>query len=318
MASPPATFQGELFTRFEGNPILTADAWPYPCNTVLNPAAVRLPSGEVLLLARVEDHLGFSHLTAARSPDGLTGWEVDSEPTLRPDPDNHPEESWGIEDPRAVWVDELGLFVVTYTAFSDSGPLVAMAHTEDFRRFERQGVIMPPDDKNAMLFPRRIGGNWMLLHRPTSSSVGQRGNVWISWSPDLNFWRGPQPVLRARPGAWWDSFRLGAGAPPLETEEGWLLLYHGVRETVAGDVYRVGLALLDLEDPRRVIRRGSSWVLGPRASYERVGDVPNVVFPTGCVRNNDELYLYYGAADTCIGVARASLSDLLTWLRAHG
>ena len=124
-------------------------------------------------------------------------------------------------------------------------------------------------------------------------------------------------MLAARPGGWWDSARVGVGAPPLETEAGWLLVYHGVRQTVAGALYRVGLALLDLEDPTRVTHRCGEWVLGPAESYELVGDVPGVVFPCGLIHDadTDELRLYYGAADTVVALATATLSDVLAFVR---
>lgn len=310
---------GELFHRSEHNPILTAADWPYPCNSVFNPAAVQLGSGETLLLVRVEDLRGFSHLTSARSADGVTNWEIDDHPTLLPDPLHRPEELWGLEDPRAVWVDELSAFVVTYTAFSEDGPLVAMARTTDFRRFDCQGPVMPPEDKNAALFPRRIGGQWLLLHRPASAHAAKRPHIWASRSKDLEYWSEPRPLLGAREGGWWDHTRIGLAAPPLDTPEGWLLFYHGVRQTVAGSIYRVGLALLDRDDPFRVIRRSGPWLMSPTATYEREGDVPNVVFPCGLIydEESDLLRLYYGAADTCVALATCTQSDLLLWLKEH-
>ena len=313
---PDSTVTGELFQRHPKNPILTAERWPYPCNTVFNPAAARLPSGQTVLVVRVEDHAGASHLTVARSQDGFTDWNIDASPTMVPHPE-YPEEQWGLEDSRVVWIDELERFALTYTAYSQDGPLVALALTEDFKTFERRGPIMPPDDKNAALFPRRFDGRWLLFHRPTSARPGQHAHVWASFSPDLKHWSDPCSVLRTREGFAWDYVRAGLGPPPLETPEGWLLIYHGVRTTVSGDIYRAGMALLDLENPCRVIRRGEAWVLGPRAAYERVGDVPNVVFPCGQVYDeaSGELRLYYGAADTSVAVATAQLSDLLQWLQ---
>ena len=305
----------QLFTRYELNPILTADGWPYSCNSVFNPAAARLDSGETVLLVRVEDYRGFSHLTVARSADGFTDWQIDAEPTFVPSP-AYDEERWGIEDARAVWLGEKGAWAVTYTAYSEDGPLVALALTEDFRTFERMGALMPPDDKNAALFPRKIDGRWMLLHRPTSSQRDMHPHIWASFSLDLQHWSQPHSVLRARPGAWWDHERIGIASPPIETDEGWLLLYHGVRAATGGDLYRVGLALLDLDDPTQVLLRGEPWIFGAREPYERHGDVPNTVFPCGHVldRETGELRLYYGAADTCVAVATAPLDDLLDWI----
>ena len=143
-----------LFTRYEGNPILTADQWPYPTNSVFNPGAIDL-DGETLLLARVEDMRGFSHLTAARSKDGKTDWRIDPQPTLAPDPKLR-EEQWGLEDARIVRLEEEGVYAVTYVSFSPGGPLVSLATTEDFRTFKRYGPLVPPEDKDACLFPRKF------------------------------------------------------------------------------------------------------------------------------------------------------------------
>src|SRR5258708_9217385 len=158
--------QATLFRRYEDNPILTAADWPYVVNTVFNPGAIRLQDGTTLILARVEDFRGHSHLCAARSKNGIDNWQIDPQPTLGPEPDKFPEELWGIEDPRITYVPELNQYVITYTSYSWGGPGVSLAVTEDFKKFVRYGVIMSPDDKDAALFPRKIGGRWALLHRP--------------------------------------------------------------------------------------------------------------------------------------------------------
>jgi len=310
----------ELLRRYEGNPILTTADWPYPANSVFNAGATLLRSGETLLLVRVEDRRGISHLTVARSRDGITNWRIDPQPTLRPDPEHYPEEVWGIEDPRITWIEELGCYAITYTSFSTSGPLVSLALTSDFRHFERRGVIMPPEDKDAALFPRRFDGRWALIHRPISTYPTLRANIWISFSPDLKHWGDHTVLLEARQGAWWDATKIGLSPPPIETPEGWLIIYHGVRMTPAGCLYRLGLALLDLEDPRRVIRRSDEWIFGPDAPYERVGDVADVVFPCGAILDprTGELRLYYGAADTSIALAIGHISEILDWLLKGG
>jgi predicted GH43/DUF377 family glycosyl hydrolase len=278
----------------------------------MNAGATRV-GDETVLLCRVEDRRGFSHLTCARSRDGASNWVVDERPALAYD-GTRPEEEWGLEDPRITYVEELGHWIIAYTAFGPAGPGVSLAWTEDFRTFERLGPVMTPHDKNAVLLPRRIGGDWVLFHRPTSV---EGADVWLSRSSDLRSWRSPERVLSRRRGGWWDSARIGMGPPPLETEDGWLVVYHGVRDTVAGGLYRAGLALLDREDPSVVLRRSEEWVLGPSADYEVTGDVPNVVFPCGLVHDEatDRLFLYYGAADTRVGLATASRSDVLGWLR---
>jgi predicted GH43/DUF377 family glycosyl hydrolase len=308
---------GELFRRNADNPILTSEDWPYPVNAVFNPAAATI-NGDTILLVRVEDRRGLSHLSVARSPNGIDNWLVDSEPLLAPAPDIASEQ-WGFEDPRVVWVAELERFVITCTAYGPAGPAVYLATTEDFKTVERHGIIRHPEDKNAALLPHRIDGRWVLFHRPKTQFGGAHGEIMISRSDDLESWSAPEEVLQPRDGAWWDSLRIGIGPPPLLTDHGWLLIYHGVKETVGGAIYRVGLALLDLADPTRVLRRVPGWVLGPAAPYERTGDVPNVIFPCGLVHENgtDELRLYYGAADSTIALATAQLQEVLDALLAE-
>ncbi len=299
-----------LFTRYEGNPIMTPEDWPYPTNAVFNPAAAKLNS-EVLLLIRVEDMRGFSHLTVARSADGFTNWEIDPTPTLEADQSSR-EERWGLEDPRIVWLEEQKQFAVTYVSFSEGGPVVSLAITKNFKAFARLGSLLPPEDKDACLFPRRFNGRFALIHRPV---VRGEAHMWISFSPDLKHWGDHRPLIRTRH-AYWDCHRVGLACQPIETPHGWMLFYHGVRSTTAGEIYRVGMALLDLNSPWRVLRRSAEWVLGPRAPYERIGDVSDVVFPSGAVvyKETDQLSLYYGAADSSIAVATAKLSDCIDYL----
>ncbi len=305
----------DLFVRSPDNPVLTVEALPYPANAIFNPAAARV-DGETVLLTRVEDLRGISRLHVARSSDGRTGWRVDDEALLAPDPDAHPEEIWGCEDPRLTWLPELEEWAITYTAYSRRGPLVSLAFTRDFRSIRRHGPIMPPDDKDAALFPRRFGGMWAMLHRP--SPIRGSAHIWVSYSPDLRHWGDHTMVLEAREGAWWDAEKIGLGPPPLETSEGWLLLYHGVKRTSSGRIYRLGLALLDLEDPTVALHRSEEWVFGPRESYESHGDVANVVFPCGWVHDQErgEVVMYYGGADTAIAVATASFDDLMAYVLA--
>lgn len=303
----------KLFQRHKLNPILTAADWPYPVHTVFNPAATLLPDGTTLLLCRVEDRRGISHLCAARSANGIDEWQIDPQPTFLPDPENYKEEVWGIEDPRITYVPELDKYGIVYTAFTRDGPGVALAFTTDFRTFERSGLIMSPDDKDAALLPHRIGDYWALIHRPVS---GSRANMWISYSADLRHWGSHKLMLESRRGAWWDANKIGLSPPPIKTEQGWLVIYHGVRHTAAGSLYRLGLALFDLATPERCIKRGDEWVFGPEEPYELNGDVGYVVFPCGYTigKDGDTLRLYYGAADTCIGLATGSIQNILNWL----
>jgi predicted GH43/DUF377 family glycosyl hydrolase len=304
----------ELFKRHPDNPILSVNDWPYNANSVFNAAAAYIDH-EVVLLVRVEDFRGFSHFTVARSKDGVHDWIIDKTPTFMPDPLNYPEEIWGIEDARITWVPELENWAITYTAFSRGGPLVSLATTKDFKMFNRLGAVMTPEDKDAAIFPVRFENRWAMLHRPvakTGDSIS--AEIWLSFSPDLKHWGDHQQLIHAREGSWWDAGKIGLSAPPLETSEGWLLLYHGVRSTASGSIYRLGIALLDLEDPRKVIRRSDEWIFGPKASYEREGDVDDVVFPCGWIEKDGIVDMYYGAADSCIALASAQLDDLVEYV----
>jgi predicted GH43/DUF377 family glycosyl hydrolase len=343
----------ELFQRYEKNPILTAKDWSYPANSVFNPGAVKIDNA-TLLLVRVEDYCGISHLTVARSPNGRDNWEIDEKPTFEPDPDNYPEEIWGIEDPRITYIEELEQWAVVYTAYSRDGPLVSIATTKDFRSYNRLGPVLPPQNKDAALFPVKFDGRWAIIHRGISHVVRNEmigdllleamekassdsvkkikkakswassdemveridvgSHIWISFSTDMIHWNDHRILIHARKGGWWDANKIGLSTPPLRTPEGWLILYHGVRQTVAGPIYRIGIALLDLEDPTKTLNRCDNWIFGPKEWYEVEGDVKNVVFPCGLVEDNGEIRIYYGAADSHVAMATAKLSDLLDYI----
>jgi predicted GH43/DUF377 family glycosyl hydrolase len=305
----------ELFHRYESNPIITAMDFPTMVNAVFNPGATVI-DGRTLLLLRVEERSGLSRLMVATSDDGLKDWELDPVRGLKPQLDTF-EEHWGIEDPRITKVGDE--YFVVYTGYSAGGPLVCLAKTRDFVHWERNGVLMSPDDKDAAIFPTTFSGRWALIHRPAPSASGLGAHIWLSFSPDLRHWGDARVLLPARRGGWWDANKVGLGPPPLLTPAGWLICYHGVRVTAAGAIYRLGLALLDRDDPTTVLARGNEWIFGPQESYERWGDVADVVFPCGWVLRDDgeTLHVYYGAADSVICVAEARLSTLLSHLAAH-
>ena len=305
----------ELLRRYSDNPILGPHDFPKMVNAVFNPGATVI-DGRTLLLLRVEHRTGLSSLVAATSEDGLTGWEIDPVRGLQSQSDRF-EEHWGIEDPRITRVGDE--YFVVYVGYSTAGPLVCLAKTRDFVKWERSGVLQPPEDKDAALFPTTFGGRWALIHRPAPAMPGVGAHIWLSFSPDLHHWGDARVLLAARHGAWWDANKIGLGPPPLLTKDGWLLCYHGVRVTASGSIYRLGLALLDRDDPTKVIARGNEWVFGPHEPYERSGDVPDVVFPCGWILRDDgdTLHVYYGAADSVVCVAEASLEKLLRHLEEH-
>lgn len=303
----------EIFKRCKYNPIITFHDMPYLCQAVFNPGATMV-NGETLLVIRVEDLEGKSHLTVARSRDGMTEWRIESEPLISPSDAAGPYEEYGCEDARVTYLEDLKKWVIAYTAYSSFGAGVAIIATKDFENVERFGLVLAPSNKDAAIFPRKINDRYWMLHRPEAGSIQ---HIWLNESTDLVHWGRPWCIIMERGGPMWDGYKVGANTVPIETEEGWLVLYHGVKQFAAGPTYRVGAALLDLEDPRRTIARLPYWVLGPHAHYEATGAVPNVVFPCGHTQVEDEIRVYYGAADTCICLATASVSELLGALREN-
>lgn len=307
-----------LLTRVGEGPLLEPTTAWWESRAVFNPGVVEGPDGTIHVLYRAQGRDGISRFGYARTRDGVTIEARSPDPVY--EPDIHDElERIGTEDPRIVRIGNL--YLVTYTAASlyrstDPHPQwlpegeppwrvrIALAATEDFRTFLRLGVLLPDvDNKDGVLFPERVGNRYLLLHRFPP-------DMWLATSTDLRHWEGHQIVLRTRP-ALWDERKLGAGPPPVRTSRGWLFCYHGVDHH---NVYRAGFALLDLEDPRRVLGRSQEPALEPLVSWEVTGQVPRVVFPTGMVLRGDELLVYYGAADTVIGVARGSLQQILAAL----
>jgi predicted GH43/DUF377 family glycosyl hydrolase len=256
----PTVRPRQLFTRYSANPILTPEDWPYTVNGVFNPGAAIGPDGETVLLVRVEDRSGISHLTVARSEDGFTDWKIDPRPTLAPRTSQY-EEAWGIEDPRITEIGEDQM--IAYTAVSPGGPLVSLASTQDFHSFQMRSIVSPPEDKDAALFPEMFDGRYALIHRPVSPYPHGEAHMWISFSPDLRHWGDHKILIESRRTGHWDREKVGLGPPPLRTAKGWLLLFHGVKATAAGLLYRAGLALLDLSDPTVVLARTDEWVFGP-------------------------------------------------------
>jgi len=303
----------DLLQRYEGNPIITAADIPFTCNTVFNGSVAKV-DGTYFILLRVEGQHGYSVFALGRSQDGYA-FEIERLPVMTPARDGPMEkyEVAGIEDPRITVVE--GTIYIVYTAFSGYGPCMALARTEDFKTYERLGLISEPGNKDGMLFPRKVGGRYVRFDRPIGNDVGR---IWVSFSRDLRYWGDSRVVISPRPG-YWDSYRLGASCVPIETEHGWLEIYHGVKMTSGGPIYRAGVVLLDLENPSEVIARSNVPILAPRTEYERIGDVNNVVFPSAAVVEDDgEVKVYYGSADTAICVATTTLDELVDLLNKHG
>ena len=248
-----------------------------------------------------------SHLRLARSRDGLH-FTVDPRPTLLP---STPYELYGMEDPRITALD--GAYYVAYTSPSPWGVAVSVIRTEDFRRFERPGVIFAPENKDVAIFPGRASGRYVALHRPVGGGMGTP-DIWVAYSPDLIHWGDHRRALGVRPGRW-DGSRVGAGAVPIRTQRGWLAIYHGA----VGHRYCLGTALFDLEQPHRLIGRSAEPIMTPIYAYEREGFFGSVVFTCGAVEMPDgRLLVYYGAGDSALAVAITSLEELMDTLEPVG
>lgn len=249
-----------------------------------------------------------SHLRVARSTDGIS-FTVEPAPALSP---ATAYESFGVEDARITLLD--GTYWINYTAVSPRGIATALASTRDFRSYERHGIVFPPNNRDVTIFPDRIDGRYVALHRPMPAGLGDVA-IWIASSPDLLAWGGHHHVASARPGGW-DDAKIGGGAVPFRVRagrwDGWLAIYHGVSESPT--TYSLGALLLDARDPSRVIGRSREPVLRPETSYEREGFFGGVVFTCGLLAEGDLVRVYYGAADGVTGVADLSLAEILAGL----
>ena len=284
--------------RFAGNPILAPiPQHDWESRTVFN-CGVAQTGDTVVLIYRAQGMAdNVSRLGFAVSADGLTFGRLDR-PVFEPGDET---ETKGVEDPRLTTIGHEHHML--YTAWSPLGIQVAMATTRDFFTWQRRGIVIPgPDNKDAALFPDKIGGRYVMFHRIPPA-------IWLAYSDDLNHWGDYRKIMDPRPGNW-DELKIGAGGPPLKTDQGWLCIYHGVN---LNRVYRLGVALLDLEDPTRVIGWPRGFILEPEEPWELAGDVPNVVFTCGTAEIGDCAYVYYGGGDKVIAVATARTDDLVRY-----
>jgi predicted GH43/DUF377 family glycosyl hydrolase len=303
-------------TRYDGNPILLPDPGSdWECYNVFNPGVI-YAGGLFHMLYRAQGLDWISRLGYAVSRDGLH-WNRLRRPVLEP---AGPEESRGVEDPRLTHID--GQFYVTYTAYSaQPGALQPPAHppgsilpmiarSQNLVTWERIGpMVRGEDNKDHVLFPRRIRGRFAALHR-------RWPDVWLAYSDDLQTWNDADMALvfRPRPGNGWDGTSVGGNGVPIETEHGWLMLYHGYD---AAHVYHFGVALLDREDPSRVLRRPRAPIFWPEELWELRGDVPNVVFSCANLVLDGTVYVYYGGADHVVALATCPLDELVDYA-LHG
>jgi predicted GH43/DUF377 family glycosyl hydrolase len=285
--------------RHSANPILEPNPLhDWEALNVFNAATVH-HNGLFHMLYRAQELDYVSHIGYAVSEDGFH-WSRLDQPVLSPANEFGTK---GVEDPRITRIGDT--FYMVYVAYSEHGTRVSLAASSNLIAWERLGIILPGEDnKDAALFPEKIGGRYYLLHR-------RPPDVWIACSDDLLHWTDHRVIMRPRPGTW-DALKIGAAGPPMKTDRGWLFIYHGFAED---KVYKLGVALLDLNDPTVVLKRQEEPILEPEEEWELYGDVPNVVFSCGQVMTEDTLYVYYGGADKVIGVATADNEQVLAFLK---
>ncbi len=296
-----------IVERYAGNPILTKDDVPYAVETVHNAGATRYGERYVLLF---RSHLrnGRSIIGIAWSDDGYR-FQVESEPFMVPSTEGafSAYEEYGVEDPRICFINDQ--YYITYSAYSRFGVRIGLAKTCEFKTVERVSLISQADMRNVVLFPETFNGRYARLDRPHSEI--NPWCIWLSWSTDLVHWGDSVPVIQ--PVTYhWDEMKIGPGATPIKTPEGWLNIYHGVFPTMDGAVYRLGVALHDLANPARVIGVADDWILSPEDSWELTGYVHNVVFSCGAIAEQDgTVKIYWGGADSVMCVGTAKISDLV-------
>lgn len=296
-----------IVKRYRKNPILTKADVPYPVETVHNAGVVRFENRYIMLF---RSHLrnGRSIIGMAESQDGLN-FSVRSQPFLVPAQKGFfaEYEEFGVEDPRINLVE--GEFLITYSAYSRHGVRIGLARTRDFENVERIALITQPDCRNVVIFPEKFNGLYARLDRPHSQITPW--SIWISYSPDLIHWGGSRILIKPAP-YHWDEMKIGPGAPPLKTEKGWLNIFHGVFPTMDGAIYRLGVALHQLDDPARVIGVADEWILQPEDPWEVTGYVHNVVFTCGAVLEPDGMVrIYWGGADSVMCTGQASVDELV-------
>jgi beta-1,4-mannooligosaccharide/beta-1,4-mannosyl-N-acetylglucosamine phosphorylase len=302
----------EAIWRYSKNPVIPRDLIP-SSNSIFNSAVVPF-KGEFAGVFRCDDRTRKMLLHRGFSSDGLS-WKLDPEPLqFSCDEPEIAEFIYGY-DPRVVWIEDR-YYVSWCNCYH--GPTIGVGWTKDFETFHQLENAFLPFNRNGVLFPRKIDGNYAMLSRPSDSGHTPFGDIFYSESPDLTFWGKHRHVMSPVANSW-QATKIGGGPVPIETSEGWLLIYHGVLTSCNGFVYSASVALLDLEKPWKVIARAKPYLISPQTLYECVGDVPNVVFPCAalCDSETGRLAIYYGAADTVTGLAFAYVDELVEFVKKN-
>ncbi len=297
--------------RYTHNPIIPRNLLP-TSNSIFNSAVVPY-QGKFAGVFRCDDNRREMQLHSGRSEDGIS-WTLSPERIqfIADDPEVVRWE-YGY-DPRVCWIDDR--YYITWCN-GYHGPTIGVAYTHDFKSFHKLENAFLPFNRNGVLFPRKIGGRYAMLSRPSDNGHTPFGDIHYSESPDMTFWGKHRFVMGTKGG--WQSTKIGAGPIPIETTEGWLLIYHGVLTSCNGFVYSTGAALLDIDQPWKVIYRTAPYIMSPQTIYECVGDVPNVAFPCAALADSPtgRLAFYYGCADTVTGLAFAQVDELIDFVKRN-
>lgn len=309
----PQGYDGVLWRHSE-NPITS---WNPTKKTarIFNSAVIDYRDGFIGIFRADHKH-GKAQLHVGRSKDGLI-WDITDEEIQWKDENGKPFQPDYAYDPRLVKIDHT-YYVVWCTSFAGQ-PTLGIGKTKDFKEFIRLENAFVPFNRNGVLFPRKINGNYLLLNRPSDSGHTPFGDIYISESPDLTYWGRHRRVMAKGGSGWWQDKKIGAGPIPIETSEGWLLFYHGVSAPCNGFVYSIGAAILDIDCPYKVLYRTRDYILTPEMSYETTGFVPNVAFPCATLHDaaTGRIAVYYGAADTYVAVAYAQVEELVEYIKAN-
>jgi beta-1,4-mannooligosaccharide/beta-1,4-mannosyl-N-acetylglucosamine phosphorylase len=304
----------DVVWRYDENPVIPRDS--IPCsNSIFNSALV--PFGEGFAgVFRVDDKCRNMSLHSGHSKDGIN-FEIENDPIKFICDNAEIAEFVEGYDPRVCWIEDR--FYVTWCN-SYHGPTIGIAWTDDFKKFYQTENAFLPFNRNGVLFPRKINGKYAMLSRPSDNGHTPFGSIFYSESPDMIHWGCHRHVMSSKNSKLtWECTKIGAGPVPIETTEGWLLFYHGVLTSCSGYVYSMGAAILDKDDPWKVLYRTKPYLLSPQKNYECVGDVPNVVFPCSTLHDDatGRIAIYYGCADTVIGLAFCDVNELIPFIKSN-
>ena len=301
----------EVLWRYSENPVIPRDL--IPCsNSIFNSAVVPFENAFAGVF-RCDDKRREMRIHSGKSPDGIN-WQIDPEPIQfhcdEPEISNF---VYGY-DPRVAWIEDR--YYVTWCN-GYHGPTIGVGYTYDFKEFHQLENAYLPFNRNGVMFPRKINGDFAMLSRPSDTGHTPFGDIFYSQSPDMCYWGRHRHVMAPKGG--WQSTKIGAGHIPIETTEGWLMIYHGVLTSCNGFVYSMGATLLDIDKPWKVLYRTAPYILAPQTLYECVGDVPNVAFPCAalCDGPTGRIAVYYGCADTVTGIAFCQVDELIEFIKSN-